>query len=108
MELLYLIIWLIVGISAAFCLIYLGLLFASLRKAAEEILPVIEKVEETVDLVNEQLKHTENAIEKFEEISSKITAAVNALREIVGSPIGKLLNLTGGAKRAISMLVKGK
>lgn len=108
MELLYLIIWLVVGLSAAFCLIYLGLLFASLKKAADEILPVIDKVEETVDLVNEQLRHTENAIEKLEEITGKITRAVNALREALGSPVGKLLNLTGGARKAISMIVKGK
>lgn len=112
MEFLYFLLWLAVALSACFTLIWLGLLFSSMKKAIDrfvaEILPVIKEVEKTINSINAELERVDNAFEKIENISTKARSVVQAVEGALSPGLGKIAMTVEALRRGASILLKGK
>jgi predicted PurR-regulated permease PerM len=112
MELLYFLIWLVVGLSAAFALIWLGLLFSSIKKAidtlVQEVVPVINEIEETLKGVNEEIERVEKVFEKLDRISSSLQGISKKVEVAIQPGLGRLVTLYEAAKKALGVVFKNK
>lgn len=112
MDFLYFLIWLVVGISAAFALFWLGMLFASLKKTVEllthEIIPVIKELEKTIENVNTELERLESTFKKVEAISGKLKSGIQQIEVLVAPKLTRIISFANAIKNAASLIMKGK
>ncbi|MCX7831292.1 MAG: hypothetical protein N2440_00080 [Actinobacteria bacterium] len=112
MDFLYFLIWLVVGLSAAFALFWLGMLFASLKKTIElitnEVIPVIKELEKTIENINSELERVETAFKKVEEISGKLKSGIQQVEVLVAPGLTRILSFANAIKNAASIIMKGK
>jgi phage-related protein len=112
MEFLYFLLWLIVALSAAFALVWLGLLFQSAKKALDqtisEIIPVIRKIDESVSIINSELERMDSAISKINNISKKISEITEAAERTLRPVTSKVGAVASGISKALSTILKGK
>lgn len=112
MDFLYFLLWLIVGASAAFALVWLGLFFQSLKKAVDtavsEIVPVVKKLDESIAMINEDLARIDSTFSKIEAISKKINEITDTAEKAV-APVSQKVNAYAQALvKAVRIIFKGK
>lgn|GEM_PF-4291232 len=112
MEFLYFLIWLLLGIAASFALIWLGLLFSSLKRAVDtfvnEIVPVINELEQTIKNVNSELERVEKAFEKIERLSSSVQEFSRKAEALVKPGLGRVATLYEATRKAIGLVIKNR
>lgn len=112
MEVLYFLLWTVVVAAIAYALFQLGKLFSEVRKeivkVSRELVPLLQKVNESVDQVNKELEKVDAVVGSVEELSKRVNASIEVLRSVVSSPLIKLAGLSAGVKKAIEVLMKGK
>lgn len=112
MQTLYYLLWTVVAVALVYALVQLGLLLATLRKKSEEVfkefVPLLKKLNESVEQVNTDLERVNALVVQIEELSEKVNHGIDAVKEIVSSPLIKLASLSSGAKKAIQVFLRGK
>lgn len=112
MEFFYFLLWLILALSAAFALVWLGLLFQSAKKAIDqtmaEILPVIKKIDESVSIINNELERMESAISKIDSISKKVSEITEAAERTIKPVASKVGAVVSGISKGLTTIFKGK
>ncbi len=112
MQVLYFILWVIVVAAISYALFQLGRLFNETRKEitniSRELVPLIHKLNESVDQVNKELERVDTVVAQVEELSEKVNTGVEVLKSVISSPLIKLASISAGVKKAIEVLMKGK
>lgn len=112
MDFLYFILWLIVALSASFALIWLGLLFASAKRALDsfqkEIIPLLKEIQEAVSNINSEIERIEGVFTTIDNLSSRLKSGVKQVEEVLTPGLGRVAMLLAGLKRATGILLKGK
>lgn len=101
-----------VGLSASFALVWLGLLFSSAKKTLdtvrEEVVPVIRELDSTLKNVNSELERMENIFEKIDALSGTVKKGIRQVEEIVSPGLGRIALFAKGLKSAINIIFKDR
>lgn len=112
MQVLYFLLWLIVVAAISYALFQLGRLFNETRKEianiSRELVPLIQKLNESVDQVNRELERVDTVVSQVEELSEKVNTSIGVLKSVISSPLIKLASLSAGVRKAIEVFAKGK
>lgn len=82
----------------------------SLKKLSDEvereIKPMAQKLQTTIDGVNQELSRVEGIVKSAEGLSKKVDATTKVAQEMISSPLIKVAALSAGIKKAVGALVK--
>lgn len=53
----------------------------------ERVVPLLDKVDVTVDAVNAELLRIDGIVSKFEDVSDKVSSTTNAVSDVVNAPM---------------------
>ncbi len=76
-----------------------------LEEMQKTIPSMLEKLDKTITNVSNEAERVEEVMKSVEEISGKVTATAEIVREFISSPLIKIASLSAGAKKAINTLL---
>lgn len=81
---------------------------AILNDIRKEALPLLTKVETTMDHVNAEMGYVEGVLKSVEKMADRANSMTRAAQQLVSSPIVKLLTLGVGVQKALGLTHGGK
>ncbi len=84
----------------------LGSINQIVKDVNEEVVPMAEKLQLTIDEVNTELSRVDGIVKSAEGVSRKVDATTKVAQEIISSPLIKVAALSAGVKKAFGALVK--
>lgn len=78
-----------------------------LNDIRHEAVPLLTKLQTTMDHVNEEMARVDGVLGSVEEVAGRINAASKAAQKALTSPLTRLLALGMGARRAIGTTSSG-
>lgn len=101
----------VTALALAFMLVKMGGTFSRLnsflKRLDEEIIPLLARLQVTLEEVNGQLGKTDEILGSFVGVTDKVEATTRAVQMAVATPVKKAAGLTAGAARAIGALLDG-
>lgn len=100
------------ALALAFVLIKAGGTFTRLniflKRLDDEIIPLLSKLQVTMDEVNSQLGKTDDMLETLVDVTDKVESTTRAVQSVVSTPVKKVAGLSAGISETISSLVSGR
>lgn len=101
----------VIALALAFLLVKMGGTFARLndfiKRLDDEIIPLLSRLQVTLEEVNQQLGKTDEILGSFVGVTDRVEATTRAVQMAVTAPVKKAAGLTAGATRAIGALLNG-
>lgn len=101
----------VTALALALLLVRIGGTFARLnvflKRLDEEIIPLLSRLQVTLEEVNSQLGKTDEILGSFVGVTNRVEATSRAVQMAVTAPVKKAAGLTAGATRAIGSLIDG-
>ncbi|MDI7251407.1 DUF948 domain-containing protein [Candidatus Solincola sp.] len=69
-----------------------------------ETLPLLGKLQTTMDHVNREMEYVDGVLEAVESLASRLDSMTSAAQQLVSSPLVRFLSLGIGARRALGNL----
>ncbi len=73
-----------------------------------ETLPLLGKLQTTMDHVNREMGYLDAVLEAVESLASRLDSMTGAVQQLVTSPLVRLLSLGFGARRALGTPSRGE
>lgn len=106
------VLWIILTVAAVavavFIVLVLWQLFGILGRVKEEVTPILRKVEQTIDEINQDLARVDDIIKTGEQVVDKVNTTTKIAQEAISSPLIKLVSMGAGVKRAYDTLRRKK
>ncbi|MGQ9476297.1 MAG: DUF948 domain-containing protein [Actinomycetota bacterium] len=67
-----------------------------------ESLPLLGKVQATMDHVNREMEYVDRVLEAVESLASRLDSATRSIQQLVTSPLVRIVSLGFGAHRAMA------
>lgn len=100
------------ALALAFVLIKAGGTFTRLniflKRLDDEIIPLLSKLQVTMDEVNSQLGKTDDMLETLVDVTDKVESTTRAVQSVVSTPVKKVAGLSAGISETISSLITGR
>lgn len=103
------------ALAIAYLLLKMGGTFSRindfLKRLDEEVIPLLSKLQVTMDEVNSQLGKTDDMLGTLVDVTDKVESTTRAVQVAVTAPVKKVAGLSAGVSQAISSLLasqKGK
>ena len=78
-----------------------------LKRLDEEIIPLLSKMQVTMDEVNTQLGKTDDMLDSIVDVTDKVEATTRALSSVINTPVKKVAGLSAGMSEALSSFFSG-
>lgn len=101
----------VTALALAFLLVKMGGTFSRLndflKRLDDEVIPLLARLQVTLEEVNGQLGKTDEILGSFVGVTDRVEATTRAVQMAVSTPVKKAAGLTAGATRAIGALIDG-
>jgi hypothetical protein len=100
----------VTALGLAYVLLKMGGTFARLniflKRLDEEVIPLLSKLQVTMEEVNSQLGKLDEMMATMVGVTDRVDATTRALSTAIVSPVKKAAGLSAGVSEAISSLIK--
>lgn len=92
--------------AAVYALIEVAMTARSTRALADDgrvtLIPLIEKVDVTVDAINAELLRIDAIVTQFEEVSDRVNSTTHAVQDVVNAPLEAVTAVGTGVRGVVS------
>lgn len=101
----------VTALALAYALLRAGTTFTRLndflKRLDEEIIPLLSKMQVTMDEVNTQLGKTDDMLDSIVDVTDKVESTTRALSSAINTPVKKIAGLSAGMSEALSSFLSG-
>ena len=96
----------VTGLGLGFLMLQMAGVFtnvaSALRRITDEIVPILNKSQTTIDGVNQQLEHVDDIMESAVGATKTTERAVGSVAKVVSAPVRKLAALAAGLEQGVA------
>ncbi len=79
-----------------------------LNDVRREAVPLLSKLQTTMDHVNEEMVHVDGVLKSLQQLAGRANAVTKAAERVLTSPLVRILSLGVGAQRALGAASSGE